>query len=736
MPKKSTDTTPAKLRPYISHGMDVSYRDGDTEAISDCPWCGGENKFSIKITTGQCRCLKPSCDFSGNEYSFIGKLMEVSHEATDWKDYEELAESRKLEPDTLMTWGVCKSVINGQWLVPAHTPNSKSKHPKAYRYNKGKLWATSGHKHAVHGLDLYNKKKGSLFICEGPWDAMALWETLRKCKEGDDGLTPTANRKENLLTGCSVIAMPGCNVFPASWAKLAEGKTVFLMYDSDHPKTNKETNKKQTAVGYAAMKRVTGILSSQKDKPAEIHYLKWGRRGFDPKLDDGTDVRDYINPNGKPVDDVPTYKLNQLQSLLSKTVPVPEKWLKAEVEKADGLDTLTCTSYEQLITSWRVALRWSDGLDKALSVMLASIASTRAVGDQLWIKVIGPASCGKSTLCEALSVSKKYTLAKSTIKGFHSGFKTDADGKEDHSLISKISGKTLIVKDGDTLLQAGNLGEILSQARDLYDGVSRSHYNNSIDREYNAIRMTWLLCGTSSLRSIDQSELGERFLDCVIMEGIDDREEDKILWHVAKQAAANLGLEADEQTKNQYNSKLREAMQLTGGYVDYLRDNAIESLVKVGVSTNVLRACINLGKFVAYTRARPSSRQEETAEREFGARLVTQLLRLAVCLAFVLNKSRVDDEVLHRVKQVAFDTARGRTLSIIEHLHENNEKGCSKGNVGVGASLNETETDKLLKFLKKIKAVKFIPEQIGRKKVVKWKLTNRLYRLYSTVSEL
>ncbi len=222
-------------------------------------------------------------------------------------------------------------------------------------------------------------------------------------------------------------------------------------------------------------------------------------------------------------------------SILEMFEPVPESWLQGNGKPrrvATQQNTTSCTDYKTLITSWRKALKWTDGLDISLSVMLASVASTMAVGDQLWIKIMGPAACGKSTLCEALSTNTVYIIAKSTIRGFHSGWKSDSG--EDTSLIAQASGKTLITKDGDTLIQAPNIGQILAEGRDIYDTTSRSHYRNDQGKDYIGQRMTWILCGTASLRCIDQSELGERFLDCVIMDSIDDELEDEILWRVGK----------------------------------------------------------------------------------------------------------------------------------------------------------------------------------------------------------
>jgi hypothetical protein len=189
--------------------------------------------------------------------------------------------------------------------------------------------------------------------------------------------------------------------------------------------------------------------------------------------------------------------------------------------------------------------------------MLASVASTKSIGDQLWIKVIGPPSTAKSSLCEALSINKQYIVPISTIRGFHSGYKSPGSSK-DNSLIPLIANKTLVTKDGDTMLQAPNKAQIFSEARDLYDRVSRAHYRTGDQKTYEGIPLTWILCGTNALREIDRSELGARFLDCIIMEPSwlltdEGREiEDDILWRAANRAAEHVTIESDGELQSQH----------------------------------------------------------------------------------------------------------------------------------------------------------------------------------------
>jgi len=436
----------------------------------------------------------------------------------------------------------------------------------------------------------------------------------------------------------------------------------------------------------------------------------------------------------------------RLQRLLALVCPVPDEWLKQPTNgKSSGkcsnhqdggeILPLPCNSYALLEGAWNDAIKWTPGLNHAMACMLASIASTNSIGDQLWIKVIGPASCGKSMLCEAITLNREHIYAKSTIRGFHSGYKSDGGGsEEDNSLITGLDGKTLVTKDGDTLLQSPNLSQILSEARDVYDGSSRTHYRNKMSKDYERLRITWILCGTSSLRALDSSELGERFLDCVIMEGIDDELEDEVLLLVAEKADLELGIKSGEDGAVLYEPKLLNAMQLTAGYVNFLKEDAANTLSTIQMGREAKYKCARLGKFVAHMRARPSLRQEEVAEREFGARLVKQLTRMAKCLALALNKPTVDEEVLRRVTKVAMDTGRGKTLALAALMYHE-VTGQSTAALSMYINSTEEKVKSLLRFLKQIGVAElYQPDPVNNiKQKPKWRLTKRMRTLYEEV---
>lgn len=728
---------PDGLKAYRFHGMHFDYGSRDKEALTECPFCSKEGKFSVNLKTGQWRCW--SCGGGlekggGGVLTFLKLFWELCDKSTT--SYRDLQEHRGLEQaETVMQWGAVKSVLNGDWLLPAYLPDPKRKGQvyfcQLYRYTSIYSQSKGGKRqvllptpsepklsHGVFGLHLWDHNKEEVHICEGPWDGARLWETLKTIRRQDqkeDSYLETGSKEYCLLSDANVIAVAGTNAFPPVLASYIKDKVVFLYYDNDYPRENPKTGILTIPAGQSGAKRATAHLCKHTD---EIYYVAWGNgAGFDQNHPDGFDVRDALADS----------KTEGFKMLMEQLQPVPDEWTDTiSISEDEAIPCLPCSDYKTLVRSWRKALRWNKGLDSALGVMLASVASTNSIGDQLWMKILGPPSCGKSTLCEALTVNKKYVIAKSKITGFHSGYRDSNDPKQDNGLIPQLMGRTFVLKDGDTLLQSPALGEILADARDLYDSVSRSHYKNRMGKDYEGIRMTWLLCGTSSLRSIDSSELGQRFLDCVIMERIDDEEEDKILWRQANKAANHVSIEVSPEDKtSHYSPDLLEAMQLTGGYVQWLRENAYKHLKDIHIADNQLRQLVKLGKFVAYMRSRPSKLQNEEPTREMAARLVSQHTRLAKCLALVLNKEEADEEVMQRVRKVAFDTGRGIVLNIAKHLWKAGKDGMQIKTLNLYLNCTEPELRALLRFLRGIQMVEFV--RIKNKNV--WRLTQYIYDL-------
>lgn len=717
----TSSKTPQKvdsLRPYEYHGVDLDDY-GRGQALGRCPFCGKEGKFSVEVATSKFKCWV--CLVEGNALEFIRQLWRVSHETTTAAQYKALADDRKLLlQDTPKHWGAAVSITTRDWVVPGY--NAAGNICNLYRRlrdgDRWKLLPTpecEGVYHGLHGMPLYDKGKDPVYLCEGVWDGMAMWETLRITKQPGQVLA---------VHSCGAVGKPLERV-----ASVFTGKTVDLMFDSDHPLS--VGGKQVPHGGFSATKRAYCVLASHTEK---INYLYWGPDGYDPKLPDGYDVRDALT--AKP--DIKN-RTHALTTLLSRLRPADPSWIVKESSSSE-LRPTKCTSWTELEQAWRLAVNFHESMDRALSIELASILSTYTMGDPIWLKIVGSPSCGKTTLAEALAVAQKYVKSVSHLgNSLFSGYKTDKEGAEDHSLIAKIDKKTLVVKDGSTLQKMPGLDKILSQLRDLYDCVTRAHYGNALERNYENVRCTVHINGTDSLRELDDTCLGARFID-VVFSKIDDNLEWAIASRVYDNVMQNAGTLINGRADSRKSKELVRAMKLTGGYIEYLCENAERLIQAVKVPEDLKDKIIRLGLFVEHLRARPPSNQTEIEEgRQLVARLVGQFARLAKHLAAAMSKKEIDAEVWRRVRQTGLDTARGKTFEVCKHLHANRIKGVSVGSLTVHlsscsgfAGQGEDRVRAYLSFLKKIQVANF---EVSKSRRITWKLTAKMAELWKKVVE-
>lgn len=299
------DETPDSLKPYICHGVDLAWKVGAKEAIGDCPWCGREGKFSVNAATGQWRCFvclegndNGKGTGGGNVYVFLRMLWEKSLEQTTTEDYQKLAADRKLHFDTTpLFWNLAKSYLIDKWLVPGF--NTDLKLTGLYRYT----WVdermallpttTLGHQ-LLANPSSYVSSRGTIYLCEGIWDAMALWEILGVTKQTDEGYAQTASQEFNLLADANVLSVPSASTFYESWRPIFGGKRVILMAQNDHERIHPRTGMLVPPASYRGMQRVADMLAKAENPPSEISLLHWGEKGYNLDLPSGYDIRDAL----------------------------------------------------------------------------------------------------------------------------------------------------------------------------------------------------------------------------------------------------------------------------------------------------------------------------------------------------------------------------------------------------------------------------------------------------------
>lgn len=287
------------LRPYRWLGLTLDEGHGE-QAVGDCPFCGKERKLSVNATNGKWRCWVCGVGTErggGNLFTFIRLLHERSNSEgaliLSKADRSSLAASRGLlDLETLTSWGACRSVVSLEWILPGRSSDGSI--CTIYRWaevNGKRLLLACPTLH--HGLFTagFDEGKPGVYVCEGPWDAMALWEVLAKAKETDAGIAFTGTEAASLLASANVVATPGANVWRDEWTKMLAGKVVTLCFDSDHPREAPKGSGRFAQAGFDGMRRIAERLAGV---ASEVRVLIWGPQGYDENLKSGFDVRDWL----------------------------------------------------------------------------------------------------------------------------------------------------------------------------------------------------------------------------------------------------------------------------------------------------------------------------------------------------------------------------------------------------------------------------------------------------------
>ena len=295
-----------------------------------------------------------------------------------------------------------------------------------------------------------------------------------------------------------------------------------------------------------------------------------------------------------------------------------------------------------------------------IEVILATVLSNEIPGDPVWIFVVGPPGASKTEVLRSFTGlgDRIYSTSKLTPQSLISGKQTE---KYDPSLLPKLDGKTLIIKDFTSILG------MRSEAREIIFSDLRGAYDGYLDKDFGNIGHKGYESHFSLIANVTpvidkytsvQQTLGERFLKIRLKEVEMDAKIAKALDNEDKQE--EMRKELTEAVRKFYEQKFEIDM--------------------VGFPDRVKVKVVQLAKLVAICRtsvSRDPYRQNTLTylpEFEVGTRIGIQLKKLARSLACIRGRKEVGEDEVEVLRRVSQDTLPKKTKVLLDFLHGHSDE--------------------------------------------------------------
>jgi hypothetical protein len=456
------------IKPFLQHGF-IPTGDSPTQVSGTCPFCHKEGKFFVNKESKAWDCKV--CGEKGGYKLFMQKMAAVCSDAFSGSEAIKLSKSRGLSLETLRRFNVGYNARTNGYTLPIAEVDGEALCDLRI-YSNGRLISTSGAKTGLFNAHSIKNTHEVIWLCEGEWDGMAMAEILTKM-DGDFQHV--------------AVAVPGAATFKPHWITLMRGKVVNVLYDCD--KAGREGSIK--------------VYNLLKSIVKELHFLHWA-----DGTPEGYDIRDLLNEKRKHDATYLAITKNlsdKPQGYENKSAEEREK-IEAHVFTGEGMNC------EDVYAEYQ---RWLHIPDPAIiDVMYGAIIANRLPGDPLWLFLIAPPGMTKTEFIQSAS-SAKAIECMSTLSAHSLVSGATLAGGVDPSMIPKLDGKVLLVKDFTTILNMNQQAreEIFGILRDAYDGEMTKIFGNGVVRHY--VSTFGIVAGvTPAIESVleNESALGERFL--------------------------------------------------------------------------------------------------------------------------------------------------------------------------------------------------------------------------------
>lgn len=624
-----------KWHAFQAHGVEIVH-EGTEENTGVCPWCDSQ-KLYINRLAGVYDCKK--CGEKGNLSKFLGWVMEQYQKRIKEEPelLEKLAKNRSLPVEALEPWGFGHDGFRYQ--LPVRDAKGRVVDIRNYEFGS-RLMSTSGCSVGLLGCDEINDKERRVWVAEGEWDKIALSWALTK--------SPSE-------TGV-VVGVPGANTFKREWASLFQGKDVTLAYDHDEP-------------GVQGDKKARSLLSNV---ARSVRSVVWPE-----DYRDGYDVRDYVALRVKKASKI----VAGLRAMVQTTGPAlaasqpggsqgqgpgpgasqPARGgggpgdSPAEAGGGQGQGTGAAPLAPRAgLAVYRKWLKLPND-DPILFMFGVLFANRIDRADPIWSYMVGSPGGGKSELISSLvDVEGTYFLSSLTPRTLVSG--AMGPGGDDPSLMPKLEGKTLIIKDMTSIMSLPEAAraEIMGTLRAAYDGTFVKPFGTGIMRTYKV--SFGILAGVT--QAIDTSRdlgLGERFLKFRLPTLTPEMRQEATM-------AAVMGSDQGGRRREELAAAADGMMRWQRSEVaPKLTGDQPQRIIALAWRTALLRAAVLRDRY----------RDQDVTTKpiiEEPTRLAIQLTKLARGVSWFLGERTVSETAMRVVEKVAHDTPPEREVLVASAL--------------------------------------------------------------------
>lgn len=632
---KATKDTEDKLAVFERFGLAFEMK--ARQAVADCPMCGKEGHFFVDPKTGKYDCKV--CMAKGNAYTFMTHHHQTLLKETKVEHYKQLSALRDNLPwQVFRDHQLAYDNVNKEWVIPTSSTGTNITNLRIYDPNS---------EHGVISspgcsVTLYRGDKiaasGPIFVCEGEWDAMALDWALTKGWKAEGTY--------------SVVGVPGALIFKEDWLNLFKGREVYLLYDNDEP------GRKGLEKAFTAVSSVT----------KNVKRLIWPE-GLPEKYD----IRDFITERMRD----PKKAVNDLMRMVS-TASIESKIVLPKI-----------TKFSKVVENFKQVLHMEQDQIDVLAVMMAVVASTIIPDDPLWVFVEGPPSSGKTELMMAFlgMPEQVYFTSRFYAQQFVSGF----SGGEDCSLVKRILGKCLFIKDYTEMhtMEKADKNKVEGVLRGGYDGRIDAPFGNTAETKTYEGYFSIIAGVTQVIHNNTNSSLGERFLKINLLSAEHD------VFQHSMRALSN----KDKKVEVQLNRE--ELLRSTvAGFFRYHPFDPNKLPVTTSTQQKMLCALAYIGGIV---RTHVSYTKDNVLDSrpvvELPARLAAQLTKMARCLCWVFDKKTPTDPMIMKIiYKTAVHTVKSFRMDMLNVLMKH-PNGITRKDLAAKIGVSVTTIDKHIEDL-------------------------------------